>query len=118
MKMLEIASILAAYLSFALLHGAEAGRLPARLGRSLRESGAWRIGARLAASLFFGLSVWLWGLATDGLQVLLVPFFALCLFGCVIVLLRPLRARLVWGAAAMCPPMILLLSIWGGFYGA
>lgn len=112
--MLEAASILSAYLSFALLHGAQPARLPAKLAESVRAFDAWCLGARLAAGFFLTLSVWLWSLAASGAVVWTGPLAAWMLSGAFIVLVRPVWGTLVWGLAAAFPPAIIILSVLGG----
>lgn len=115
--MLETASILSAFLCFALLHGADPKRLPERLAKSVSAFDAWRLGARLASLLFFAFAVWLWSRAGDGAAVWAGPFAAWMMSGVIIVLVRPVWGRLVWGIAAACPPVIIVMSVLGGIHG-
>ncbi|MFW5968275.1 MAG: hypothetical protein ACOCV2_12190 [Persicimonas sp.] len=115
--MLESASMMAAYLSFVLLHAADPDRLPARLGTTVSTVESWRLGAQLGAALLFGLSIWLWSEAASGAVVWAGPLAAWMIAAIVVVLLRPRWGRWVWGTAVVCAPTMVLLALLGGPYG-
>ncbi|WP_437589109.1 hypothetical protein [Sorangium sp. So ce1000] len=115
--MVEAASVLSAYLAFALLHGARPERLPLRISARLRARRAWRAVARVLAAAAFSLSVWLWSRAEAGAAAFLVPFAALLVAASAFVLLAPVWPRAVWGLALLCPPAIVALSLFGARHG-
>ncbi|WP_438006486.1 hypothetical protein WME89_49230 [Sorangium sp. So ce321] len=115
--MVETASVLSAYLAFALLHGARPERIPFGVASRLRAWRAWRVAARVLAAALFSLSVWLWSRAESGAAAFLVPFAALLCAASLFVLLAPLWPRAVWGFAALCPPAVVALSLAGAFHG-
>ncbi|WP_438040328.1 hypothetical protein [Sorangium sp. So ce128] len=115
--MVETASVLSAYLAFALLHGARPERLPFGVAARLRARREWRASARVLAAAFFSLSVWLWSRAEAGAAAFLVPFATLLCAASAFVLLAPVWPRAVWGLAFLCPPAIAALSLLGARHG-
>ncbi|WP_437926837.1 hypothetical protein WMF37_48685 [Sorangium sp. So ce291] len=115
--MVEIASLLAAYLAFALLHAARPERVPFRVAPRLRRRRAWRIAARALAAASFSLSVWLWRRTEAGPAAFLVPFAAFLCAASLFVLLAPVWPRAAWGLALLCPPAVAALSFAGAFHG-
>lgn len=115
--MVETASVLSAYLAFALLHGARPERLPFGVAARLRARREWRASARALAAAFFSLSVWLWSRAEAGAAAFLVPLAALLCAASAFVLLAPVWPRVVWGLAVLCPPAIAALSLLGARHG-
>jgi hypothetical protein len=119
--MFEGASILTAYFAFALLHAASPERVGLgpvsrlRLKRTWRA--AWRAAVRVAAVVFFSLSVWLWSRVEAGPAAILVAFTALMVAGSSFVLLVPVWPRAAWGLAILCPPAIAALSLAGASHG-
>ncbi|WP_437293219.1 hypothetical protein [Sorangium sp. So ce426] len=115
--MVETASVLSAYLAFALLHGARPERLPLVIAARLRAWRAWRAAARVLSVASFSLSVWLWSRAEAGAAAYLVPLAALLCAASLFVLLAPVWPRVVWGLAFLCPPAIAALSLLGARHG-
>jgi hypothetical protein len=110
--MLEAASVLSAYLAFALLHAAEPRRLPRP---SHRPPPGWAM--RLAAMAAYAAAVALWARAESVGAALLVALGSFTLCASLFVLLAPVAPRLVWGLAAACPVAIAALALCGGLLG-
>jgi hypothetical protein len=110
--MLETAAVLASYLAFALLHGADARRLP-RPPR--RPPPAWAM--RLGALAVGALAVSLWARSHGLTEALLVMLASLSLCAALFVLLAPVIPRVVWAVAASCPVAIAALAALGGLLG-
>lgn len=112
--MLELATLAANFLAFALLHGAEPRRRPARFrdGATL-----WRQLSRvLALGLLLSSVAILARIEGTGAAVLVV----LTMFSTaatVFVLAVPVFPRVTWGAALACVPSIPLLVWFGGLGG-
>lgn len=115
--MVEIASLLSAYLAFALLHAARPERVPFGVAPWLRRWRAWRFAARALAAVSFSLSVWLWRRTEAGPAAYLVPFAALLCAASLFVLLAPLWPRATWGLALLSPPVVVALSFAGACHG-
>ncbi|WP_437723836.1 hypothetical protein [Sorangium sp. So ce861] len=115
--MVEIASLLSAYLAFALLHAARPERVPFDVAPRLRGQRAWRVAARVLAAVSFALSVWLWRRTEAGPAAYLVPFAALLCAASLFVLLAPLWPRAAWGLALLSPPAVVALSLAGACHG-
>ncbi|WP_437633789.1 hypothetical protein [Sorangium sp. So ce854] len=115
--MVEAASVLAAYLAFALLHAARPERIPFGVASRLRGRRAWGVGARVLAVASFSLSAALWSLAEAGPAALLVALTALLVAATLFVLLAPIWPRAVFGLAVLCPPAIAALSLLGARHG-
>ncbi|WP_433931244.1 hypothetical protein AB3662_43880 [Sorangium cellulosum] len=115
--MVEIASVLAAYFAFALLHAARPERIPFGVASRLRGRRAWRVAARVLAFGFFSLSVALWGRAEAGPAAFLSALAALLVAASLFVLLAPIWPRAVWSLAVLCPPAIAALSFLGARHG-
>jgi hypothetical protein len=110
--MLEAASVLSAYLAFALLHGADPRRLPRP---PHRPPPAWAM--RVAALAAYAAAITLWARA-DGLgSALLVGVATSTLCASVFVLMSPVVPRIVWGLAATCPVVVAVLAVRGGLFG-
>lgn len=115
--MIETASVLAAYFAFALLHAANAKRIPFGILSRLRSKRAWSPAVRAVAVVFFSWSVWLWSRVEAGPAALLVVFTAFTVAASVFVLLAPVWPRAVWSLAILCPPAVAALSFFGAFHG-
>jgi hypothetical protein len=115
--MVETASVLAAYLAFALLHAARPERIPFGVATRLRGRRAWRVAARGLAVASFSLSVALWGRVEAGPAAFLVALAALMVAATLFVLLAPIWPRAVFGLALLCPPAIVALSLLGARHG-
>jgi hypothetical protein len=106
--MLEAASFLSLYLSFALLQAAS--RRGLALVRTRRVS---RVGLRLLALGAFVAGVWFWSRAAGTTEALLVAVSALGAVATLVVLLSPVFPASVWKLALVCPPLILALAVFG-----
>ncbi|WP_437675084.1 hypothetical protein [Sorangium sp. So ce131] len=115
--MVETASILAAYLAFALLHAARPERIPFGVAARLRGKRAWSAAARGLAAAAFALSVWLWSRAEAGPSAILVAFTALMAAASLFVLIAPVWPRAAWIPALLSPPAIAVLSSVGACHG-
>ncbi|SRR5690606_444503 len=108
--MLEVASLLALYLAFALVHAAHPRRFPARRWHPTR---AW-LGAMRAFAAASAISgVVLWAQVQGVVAALLVALAALCVIGALFVLLAPLSPRTLWSLALACPLLIVSFTLAG-----
>jgi multisubunit Na+/H+ antiporter MnhB subunit len=113
--MLEAATFASTFLAFALLHGAEPRRRPARF----RTLGAWWSPAatRATAGLLLAASVGQWTRVEGLSAAFLVVAGAFSLAATLFVLLVPLLPRVIWGVALASAPAALVLSLLGGRRG-
>jgi hypothetical protein len=110
----ETASLLAAYVSFALLHGANPRRLPRGVRPNAAMARAWGTGFRATAVFFFVLSAWLWNGMKSGPEGVLVALLATIAAGTFFVLCAPIFPRAAWGVALIGPPLLAALAFLGG----
>jgi hypothetical protein len=117
--MAELASLFAAYAAFALIHMADAQRVPRGIHAVLRRVRFARPALRGLALVAFALSSWCWSRVEDGLGIFLVPFTAFMAAASLFVLLAPYMPRLVWGLALLFPPLVfafLVSEVGHGFF--
>jgi hypothetical protein len=110
----KLASVLAAYAAFALLHAARPRRLPRGLAPRFAAGRAWGPTLRLAACGAFVLSAWLWGDGRAGVEGAIMAFVALTACASLFVVLAPLVPRLTWGVALLALPLVAALSLLAG----
>jgi len=107
--MLEAASILAAYLAFALIHVAATDVAPWLAW--LRKHPAGLLLTRVSAGAVFVVSMALWP-GGDVLTSILASSLALLGSASVTILFAPIVPRLVYGLAAAAPAVIAIFA-WG-----
>jgi hypothetical protein len=107
--MLEVASIFASYLAFALLHAAAADHVPWLAG--LRTYAVAPLLMRIAAAVAFVLSAALWPRGDGWMTSLLASSMALLGSASVVIVFAPVAPRLVWSVAALAPAMIATFAL-------
>ncbi len=107
--MTEIAALLSLYLAFALAHGADPRRFPARWKPTRGLLFAMRVAA--AGATVAGVVLWA---RTGGIvEALLVALTALTVAATSFVLLAPLSPRALWSVVLACPLLIAALALVG-----
>jgi hypothetical protein len=112
--MFEAASLASLYFGFAVLHAANAARLPC--GFPLVR--AWGRGTlRIVAVLAFAVGVWLFHWNDDVTSACLLALTAFSGVATLFVLLVPVFPRIIWGLAVASPLLgvgLVLLGIYRG----
>jgi hypothetical protein len=103
--MLEVASLAATFLSFALVHLAHARRARDRLGV--------RLGLYALAFAALAWGVLAWERSEDLTAALLVSFSALCATASLFVVLVPVAPRLLWSLTAASAAWVLVALVGG-----
>jgi hypothetical protein len=108
--MMEIAALLSFYLAFALVHGADPRRFPARRWQPTRGA---LFAMRVAAAATTLAGVVLWARTGDMVEALLVALAALSVAATSFVLLAPLGPRALWSVVLAFPLLIVALALVG-----
>lgn len=112
--MLELATLAANFLAFALLHGAEPWRRPERWRRL---APLWSRVSRWSALLLVLFSVALWARIEGLIAALLVVLTMFSAAATLFLLVVPVAPRLIWGTALVCAVGVPGLAWWGGLGG-
>ncbi|HEU5075287.1 MAG TPA: hypothetical protein VFU02_13950 [Polyangiaceae bacterium] len=111
--MLELATLAATFLAFALLHAAEPRRRPLRF-RS--PAPMWRHASRLLSGMLLLFSIAWWARVEGAPAAILVVLTMFSTTATLFVLAVPVVPRLVWGTALACALSLPFLS-WLGASG-